>query len=398
MRRKLSSPRCLSSQILSVLTLTLLQSASSQHYQTFKTSVAYKERYLAELPYNTCKDTLIKGSKITATSHLNQQEPGNAILWGKSAWTADHSDFEQGLVINLGTEKNVTGIATQGRSNSNEYVIEYRIQYGTNGMDWLDYKEADGLPKIFRGNSDGDYIVSNDFEFPIIAHWLRINPTKWQDRISMRVELYGCDYKPDVIHFNGGALLRRDLSIHAITSLREIFHFRFKTNKENGILLYSRGTQGDYLAIQLVESRLLLSINLGGKLETSMALGSLLDDNTFHDVIISREKRDIVMSVDRVKIRDKICGDFLKLNLDRQLYIGGVPTLEDGLVVYDNFTGCIENMFINFSKVNAAFNDPFAYNFNSYGKSLDKQQKYNYRVFHLNWGLALPVNLEGKNL
>ena len=49
-----------------------------------------------------------------------------------------------------------------------------------------------------------------------------------------------------------------------------------------------------------------------------------------------------------------------------------MPKIEEGLVVYENFSGCIENMFINFSKVNAIFNDPSAYklkdNFNSYGE------------------------------
>ncbi len=50
----------------------------------------------------------------------------------------------------MGAIKNITGIATQGRAHSNEYVLEYRIQYGTNGKDWIDYKEVDGLPKLFR--------------------------------------------------------------------------------------------------------------------------------------------------------------------------------------------------------------------------------------------------------
>jgi hypothetical protein len=36
--------------------------------------------------------------------------------------------------------------------------------------------------------------------------------------------------------------------------------------------------------------------------ETSIALGSLLDDNNFHDVVISRDKRDLVMAVDRVQV------------------------------------------------------------------------------------------------
>jgi contactin associated protein-like 2 len=39
------------------------------------------------------------------------------------------------------------------------------------------------------------------------------------------------------------------------------------------------------------------------------------DDNTFHEVMISRERLDVIMSVDRVRIRDRILGDFMKLNL-----------------------------------------------------------------------------------
>ena len=34
-----------------------------------------------------------------------------------------------------------------------------------------------------------------------------------------------------------------------------------------------------------------------------MSLGSLLDDNNYHEVYIQRERRDISLSVDRVQIR-----------------------------------------------------------------------------------------------
>jgi len=81
----------------------------------------------------------------------------------------------------------------------------------------------------------------------------------------LRVELYGCDYIPDVLHFNGTALIRRDLSRHPVASLRDIFRFRFKTNKENGIILYSRGSQGDYIALQLIENRFVTFIGSGLK-------------------------------------------------------------------------------------------------------------------------------------
>lgn len=47
---------------------------------------------------------------------------------------------------------------------------------------------------MFKGNSGADSIKFNVFEVPIIAQWVRINPTRWRDRISMRAELYGCEY------------------------------------------------------------------------------------------------------------------------------------------------------------------------------------------------------------
>lgn len=47
---------------------------------------------------------------------------------------------------------------------------------------------------MFKGNVNGDGVRKNVFEVPIIAQWIRINPTRWRDRISLRVELYGCDY------------------------------------------------------------------------------------------------------------------------------------------------------------------------------------------------------------
>ena len=105
------------------------------------------------------------------------------------------------------------------------------------------------------------------------------------------MELYGCNYIPDVLHFNGKSMIKREMSHHPVTSLRDTFRFRFKTNHENGVILYSKGSQGDYLALQMVENRLLLNINLGSRLETSMALGSLLDDNVYHEVVISRNRK-----------------------------------------------------------------------------------------------------------
>ena len=48
--------------------------------------------------------------------------------------------------------------------------------------------------QMFKGNVDADTIKYNTFTVPIIAQWVRINPTRWRDRISLRMELFGCEY------------------------------------------------------------------------------------------------------------------------------------------------------------------------------------------------------------
>jgi len=323
------------------------------------------DRYLSDSPYNLCRQPLYHRSNVTASSEWHGRTAADAWLHSGSAWSAKESDFGQFLMFDLGRMMNITTIVTQGRSHTDDYVEEYRIQYGTNGRDFTDYKEVDGTAKLFDGNVDGITERRNLFAQPIIAQWVKINPTRWADKIAMRVELYGCPYISDVLHFEGQSLLKRDLKRYPISSRRDLIRFRFKTNRENGVLLYARGTQEDYLALQLVENRLLLNINLGARhggaasqqTEHSLTLGSLLDDNVFHEVYISRNRRDVILSVDRVQIKDRINGEYNKLDLDGDLYIGGVPYVQRGLVVYDNFTGCIENLYLNHTNVIAAFTD-----------------------------------------
>lgn len=47
---------------------------------------------------------------------------------------------------------------------------------------------------MFKGNTEVDFIEYIVFEVSIIAQWIRIHPTRWQNRISLRLELYGCEY------------------------------------------------------------------------------------------------------------------------------------------------------------------------------------------------------------
>lgn len=129
--------------------------------------------------------------------------------------------------------------------------------------------------------------------------------------------IQSCISEADDLYFNGTALLKVDLLRDPIAAYRESIRFRFKTAVANGIVLYSRGTQGDYISLVVRDNRMVLKIDLGSGIVTSLCVGSLLDDNIWHDVVISRNRRDILFSVDRVVVQDKIKGEFNRLNLNR---------------------------------------------------------------------------------
>ncbi|XP_012266909.1 neurexin-4 isoform X2 [Athalia rosae] len=294
-----------------------------------------------------CNVPLLDRAQLKATSFLNERGANNARLNGDSAWSPETSSYDQHLTVELGDRYEIRSIATRGRDHTNEYVTEYIVQYSNDGQAWTSYESQDGVDEMFKGNVNGDTIKLNKFEVPIIAQWIRINPTRWRDRISLRIELYGCDYVSDVLSFNGSSLVLWDLLREPIETDRHSLRFRFKTNNADGVLVYSRGTQGDFIALQLRDNRMLLNIDLGSGVMTSLSVGSLLDDNMWHDVVISRNRRTISFSVDRVLIKGRIKGEFHRLDLNRAFYIGGVPNKQDGLVVNQNFTGCIENFYLN---------------------------------------------------
>lgn len=52
---------------------------------------------------------------------------------------------------------------------------------------------------------------------------------------------------------------------------------------------------------------------------TSLSVGSLLDDNIWHEVIIMRNKLEVFFSVDRVTIEGRIKGEFERLDLNHEV-------------------------------------------------------------------------------
>ncbi|NXI68661.1 MFGM protein, partial [Anseranas semipalmata] len=152
------------------------------------------------------KSHLISDQQITASSVFKTWGI-DAFTWyphyarldktGKTnAWTALHNGQAEWLQIDLRDQKKVTGIITQGARDFGhiQYVAAYKVAYSDNGTSWTVYRDSQtNSTKIFHGNSDNYSHKKNVFDVPFYARFVRILPVAWHNRITLRVELLGCD-------------------------------------------------------------------------------------------------------------------------------------------------------------------------------------------------------------
>jgi len=318
-----------------------------------------------------CNEPLLGKARLTASSEYNRYRNADAAhLDSTSAWTAGQSDFSQYLIVDLGQKYNITSISSQGRAYASEYVMEFRVDYGYDGQDFAPYRDKNGNIKIFEANTDDKSVVDNKFDAPLVAQYVRINPTRWHNRISMRIQVSGCAYLAEVLGFDGQSMILLDLRKKQIDAIEDHIQFRFKTSHSDGTLLYATGDEGDTMAVQLINNKLVYSVDLGGQGQIkNMSSGSLLDDNTWHDVLIDRYGRNVILSVDRVVVKEKIGGDFVRFNLNLDLWIGGLPSLlYNNIGVGTNFTGCIENLMLNSTNIGDELKeDPNGYLYTTFG-------------------------------
>ncbi|XP_072504800.1 coagulation factor V isoform X4 [Notamacropus eugenii] len=113
-----------------------------------------------------------------------------------NAWQAKSNNNKQWLQIDLLKTKKITAIVTQGANSfSNEmYVMTYSIFYSDHGTEWKPYKDKPSMTeKIFVGNVSPQGQVKNFFNPPIFSRFIRVIPKSWNQSITLRIELFGCD-------------------------------------------------------------------------------------------------------------------------------------------------------------------------------------------------------------
>ena len=97
----------------------------------------------------------ISGSQISASSEFNANHAANQgrlnfqeTALKSGSWSAATNDVNQWLQIDLGSQAEVTRIATQGRNYNpqwpgphSQWVTKYKVQYSNDGVNFQYYKE-----------------------------------------------------------------------------------------------------------------------------------------------------------------------------------------------------------------------------------------------------------------
>ncbi|XP_056381233.1 contactin-associated protein-like 4 isoform X3 [Hyla sarda] len=274
---------------------------------------------------------------------------------GAGGWSPHISNKYQWLQIDLGQRTEITAIATQGKYGSSDWVTSYLLLYSDTGRNWKQYHQEEGIWEL-TGNTNADSVVHYKLQNHIRARYLRFNPLDWNmnGRIGMRVEIYGCTYSSDIIYLDGKSSIMYRFFEKSISTTKDLISLKFKTMHSDGILLHGEGQNGDRIALELIRGRLCLSIHLGNlqfhasNPHVNVFLGSLLDDQQWHSVVIERVGRQVNFTVDRHVHHFFMKGDISYLDIDYELSFGGITSQgKSASLLQKNFHGCIENLYYN---------------------------------------------------
>uniref|UniRef100_F5H107 Contactin associated protein family member 4 n=1 Tax=Homo sapiens TaxID=9606 RepID=F5H107_HUMAN len=277
-----------------------------------------------------CDDPLVSAlpqASFSSSSELSSSHgPGFARLNrrdGAGGWSPLVSNKYQWLQIDLGERMEVTAVATQGGYGSSNWVTSYLLMFSDSGWNWKQYRQEDSIWG-FSGNANADSVVYYRLQPSIKARFLRFIPLEWnpKGRIGMRIEVFGCAYRSEVVDLDGKSSLLYRFDQKSLSPIKDIISLKFKTMQSDGILLHREGPNGDHITLQLRRARLFLLINSGeAKLPSTstlvnLTLGSLLDDQHWHSVLIQRLGKQVNFTVDEHRHHFHARGEFNLMNLD----------------------------------------------------------------------------------
>uniref|UniRef100_A0A6Q2WY90 Contactin associated protein-like 5a n=1 Tax=Esox lucius TaxID=8010 RepID=A0A6Q2WY90_ESOLU len=292
--------------------------------------------------------------KLIQTLHWRKAE-SKPFTEGAGGWSPQATDRQPWMQLDLKDRMEVTAIATQGRYGSSDWVSGYLLLFSDTGRAWKQYREEDGVGR-FVGNVNPNDVVHHKLSHSIRSRFLRFVPLDWNPSgwVGLRVEVYGCAYKSDVTDFDGRSSLLYRFNQKSMSTVKDVISLRFKSRQAEGVLLHGEGQRGDYITLELHRGRLALYLNLGelntgaGCGRVAVTLGSLLDDQHWHSVLIERFNKQVNFTVDSHTEHFRTKGEGVSLEVDYELSFGGIPLPgKPGTFLRKNFHGCIENLYYN---------------------------------------------------
>ncbi|ELK14451.1 Contactin-associated protein-like 4 [Pteropus alecto] len=298
-------------------------------------------------------------ASFSSSSELSSSHgPGFARLnrrEGAGGWSPLVSNKYQWLQIDLGERMEITAVATQGGYGSSNWVTSYLLMFSDSGRNWKQYRQEDSIWG-FSGNANADSVVYYRLQPSIKARFLRFIPLEWnpKGRIGMRIEVFGCAYKSEVVDLDGKSSLLYRFDQESLSPIKDIISLKFKTMQSDGILLHREGQSGDHITLELRRGKLFLLINSGDAnlpsthAVISLTLGSLLDDQHWHSVLVQRLGKQVNFTVDEHREHFHTQGEFSYLDLDYEISFGGIPAPgKSASFFHKNFHGCLENLYYN---------------------------------------------------
>ncbi|XP_038141014.1 neurexin 3b isoform X18 [Cyprinodon tularosa] len=145
--------------------------------------------------------------------------------------------------------------------------------------------------------------------------------------------------------------------------------FDFRTSEPNGLILFTHGkpqnrrdvkgqknNKVDFFAVELLDGGLYLLLDMGSGTIKVKATQAKVNDGVWHHVDIQRDGRSGIISVNSRRTPFTASGENEILDLEGDLYLGGLPDSRVGLVLPTElwtamldygYVGCIRDLFID---------------------------------------------------
>ncbi|KAJ8270012.1 hypothetical protein GJAV_G00109310 [Gymnothorax javanicus] len=143
--------------------------------------------------------------------------------------------------------------------------------------------------------------------------------------------------------------------------------FDFRTTEPNGLILFTHGkpqegprgqrnTKVDFFAVELLDGSLYLLLDMGSGTIKVKATQTKVNDGAWYHVDVQRDGRSGTIAVNSRRTPFTASGESEILDLEGEMYLGGLPESRAGLVLPTElwtavlgygFVGCVRDLFID---------------------------------------------------